>query len=226
MAAFRDGRERCRKGRANDRTSFAFPVGAVLFRHDGSHGHSGHPRPPASPAEKPARAGVLSSHEEPGGVPAKMIDGFSQMLASDGACLALADVAPGVRLTRTVDDITWGVDKVNAVTMVSLEARSGVHRPSGPTLAGARDQTIAGWPFSWRQPSDSGSLPPLQQRVSCLQRSAAPNHSEQCCRQPHQGDPAQPEERHEPDGQRPEVRGPAFGQNLRDQVDREACPDR
>src|SRR6056297_2382366 len=68
----------------------------------------------------PARADVLSSYGELGQVPATMIAGFAEMLASDAApdpqlvvdaYMALADAAPGKRPTRTVVGITWGVDE-------------------------------------------------------------------------------------------------------------------
>ena len=71
----------------------------------------------------PARADVMSSYGELGAVPATMIAGFADMLASDAApdpqlvvdaYLSLADAAPGKRPTRTVVGITWGVDEMNA----------------------------------------------------------------------------------------------------------------
>ncbi|PWR02470.1 hypothetical protein DKT77_11545 [Meridianimarinicoccus roseus] len=79
----------------------------------------------------PALADVLSSYGDLGRVPATMIEGFAQMLASDeapdpqlvvDAYLALADAAPGKRPTRTVVGITWGVDEVNAFTQPRQDA--------------------------------------------------------------------------------------------------------
>jgi NAD(P)-dependent dehydrogenase (short-subunit alcohol dehydrogenase family) len=79
----------------------------------------------------PALEDVLSSYGDLGQVPATMIEGFAQMLASDeapdpqlvvDAYLALADAAPGKRPTRTVVGITWGVDEVNAFTQPRQDA--------------------------------------------------------------------------------------------------------
>jgi hypothetical protein len=79
----------------------------------------------------PARADVLASYGDLGQVPATMIAGFAQMLASDeapdpqlvvDAYLSLADAAPGKRPTRTVVGITWGVDEMNAFTQPRQDA--------------------------------------------------------------------------------------------------------
>lgn len=75
-------------------------------------------------ASKPAaHEDVLASYGALKDVPAAMISGFSDMLASDSApdpqmvvdaYLNLADAEPGKRPTRTVVGITWGVDEMNA----------------------------------------------------------------------------------------------------------------
>jgi NAD(P)-dependent dehydrogenase (short-subunit alcohol dehydrogenase family) len=79
----------------------------------------------------PSRADVLASYGELGQIPATMIAGFAEMLASDAApdpqlvvdaYLALADAAPGKRPTRTVVGITWGVDEMNAFTQPRQDA--------------------------------------------------------------------------------------------------------
>ncbi|MEQ9814573.1 MAG: SDR family oxidoreductase [Azospirillaceae bacterium] len=79
----------------------------------------------------PAREEVLSSYGVLGDVPANMIAGFADMLASAAApdpqlvvdaYLALADAAPGKRPTRTVVGITWGVDEMNAFTQPRQDA--------------------------------------------------------------------------------------------------------
>lgn len=79
----------------------------------------------------PAREDVLLSYGDLGQVPATMIAAFAEMLASDAApdpqlvvdaYLALADVAPGKRPTRTVAGITWGVDEMNAFTQPRQDA--------------------------------------------------------------------------------------------------------
>jgi len=79
----------------------------------------------------PAHEDVLASYGDLGNVPATMISGFADMLASEAApdpqlvvdaYLALADAAPGKRPTRTVVGITWGVDEVNAFTQPRQDA--------------------------------------------------------------------------------------------------------
>ena len=79
----------------------------------------------------PARSDVLASYGDLGDVPATMIAGFADMLASEAApdpqlvvvaYLALAASAPGKRPTRTVVGITWGVDELNAVTQPRQDA--------------------------------------------------------------------------------------------------------
>ncbi|MDG4648934.1 SDR family oxidoreductase [Roseibacterium sp. SDUM158017] len=79
----------------------------------------------------PAHADVLSSYGDLGDVPATMIAGFADMLASEAApdpqlvvdaYLTLAEAAPGKRPTRTVVGITWGVDEMNAFTQPRQDA--------------------------------------------------------------------------------------------------------
>ncbi len=79
----------------------------------------------------PARADVLASYGDLGDVPAAMIAGFADMLASEAApdpqlvvdaYLALADAAPGKRPTRTVVGVTWGVDEINAYAQPRQDA--------------------------------------------------------------------------------------------------------
>lgn len=79
----------------------------------------------------PAHDDVLASYGELKDVPANMIAGFADMLASDAApdpqlvidaYLSLADASPGKRPTRTVVGITWGVDEVNAFTQPRQDA--------------------------------------------------------------------------------------------------------
>jgi len=79
----------------------------------------------------PAREDVLASYGDLRTVPATMISGFADMLASDAApdpqlvvdaYLALADAARGRRPTRTVVGITWGVDEMNAFAQPRQDA--------------------------------------------------------------------------------------------------------
>lgn len=73
--------------------------------------------------EPPALDAVLASYGELREVPAALLSGFADMLASAeapdpqrvvDAYLKLAEAAPGARPTRTVVGITWGVDELNA----------------------------------------------------------------------------------------------------------------
>jgi NAD(P)-dependent dehydrogenase (short-subunit alcohol dehydrogenase family) len=79
----------------------------------------------------PARSEVLDSYGALKDVPAAMVSGFADMLASDqapdpqlviDAYTSLADMAPGKRPTRTVVGITWGVDEVNSFTQPRQDA--------------------------------------------------------------------------------------------------------
>ncbi|MEM1163722.1 MAG: short-chain dehydrogenase/reductase, partial [Pseudomonadota bacterium] len=73
----------------------------------------------------PANQAVLDSYGALAEVPRQMVSGFAEMLASDeapdpqlvvDAYLKLATTAAGKRPTRTVVGITWGVDRMNALT--------------------------------------------------------------------------------------------------------------
>jgi len=79
----------------------------------------------------PVHEDVLASYGELRDVPTTMISGFAAMLQSEhapdptlvvDAYLKLADAAPGKRPTRMVVGITWGVDKMNALTQPLQDA--------------------------------------------------------------------------------------------------------
>lgn len=70
----------------------------------------------------PTRADVLAGYGDLAGVPTAMAEHFANFLQSEeapkpelvvDAYLALAEMPPGQRPTRTVVGITWGVDEVN-----------------------------------------------------------------------------------------------------------------
>lgn len=73
----------------------------------------------------PAHQDVVAGYGELGGVPGAMIEGFAEMLASEGApdpqwvvdaYVSLAEAPAGQRPVRTVVGVTWGVDEMNALT--------------------------------------------------------------------------------------------------------------
>ena len=73
----------------------------------------------------PVRSKVLETYGDLAGIPIAMGENFAQMLQGDGApdpqwvvdaYLKLADMPFGQRPTRTVVGISWGTDKINALT--------------------------------------------------------------------------------------------------------------
>lgn len=79
----------------------------------------------------PARDDVLASYGDLAGVPAAMGAHFAQLLAGEGApdpqwvvdaYLRLADMPAGRRPTRIVVGMTWGVDRINALTQPVQDA--------------------------------------------------------------------------------------------------------
>lgn len=79
----------------------------------------------------PARDDVLASCGDLAGVPAAMGAHFAQLLAGEGApdpqwvvdaYLRLADMPAGRRPTRTVVGMTWGVDRIYALTQPVQDA--------------------------------------------------------------------------------------------------------